>query len=517
MPPPAPAAVTADRVLLIGRNGAVLRDEGAAGSSDAALAELLPALSRLARRAITGRSAQETHVTGRSGRLELRASPLGPDRALCVVRAVGEPAAESRGPWLARAPFLNRLQAGIDDSRLRERALAVAVIELDGLSHLGRLLDGQLADAVLRAALGRLAAAVGDDAAPDDPIGQLGPHTVGLVLPSMPPAEQRARLDAALATLRAPLTVGDATFELAPYAGIALLGQDGRVAGSLLAEAGRAAADALAAHDRSPRFASREPGAAHLPVSDLARELRSAIRDGGIGLRYQPRHDLATGRRTAWVGYLRWRHPLRGEIAAAECLSIAEATGLSKDLSRAMLESVAQDSLRLLAGEAADLRISLGALRHHVLDADFAEDVAELCRRDGVAPGRLELRIAERTFVATDLATLRTFADLGIQLIVDEVGRSVLPLERLAKAPLFGMQIDRAWVLNAATDGVARRVCEAGVAISHALGLVSIASGIDTQSQCDALTALGCRLGMGDLYTPPTARHNRTGSAQSAI
>ena len=127
MPPPAPTAVTADRVLLIGRNGAVLRDEGAGVTTDAVVAELLPARSRLARRAITGRSAQEIHVPGPSGRLELRASPLGPDRALCVVREVGELPADGGGSWLARAAFLNRLQADIDDSRLRERALAVAV------------------------------------------------------------------------------------------------------------------------------------------------------------------------------------------------------------------------------------------------------------------------------------------------------------------------------------------------------------------------------------------------------
>ena len=519
MPPSAPAAAAADRVLLVGRNGAVLREEGSALPVDAAMPELLPALARLARRAISSRTAQELSVAGPAGRVDLRASPLGPDRAVCVVRRVPVPGETTDRPqsWLPRTAFLAGLEASIDDARLRERALAVAVIELDGVSHLGRLLDGHLADAVLRAALARLAAPGNDVAGQPASVGQLGPHTVALLLPQAAPAGQRARVDAALATLREPLTVGDASFELAPYAGIAVLGRDGSVATSLLAEAGRAAADALAAHDRAARFASRGPGPAHRPVADLARELRAAIRDGGIGLRYQPRHDLVTGRRTAWVGYLRWRHPLRGEIAAAECLTIAESTGLTKELSRALLASVARDSRRLLAGEAPDLRISLGALRHHVLDAEFVEDVAGLCRHDGVAAARLELRIAERTFIATELATLFTFADLGIQLIVDEVGRAVLPLERLARAPLFAMQLDRAWVLNAATDGMARRICEAGIAISHSLGLLAIASGIDTPVQRDTLTALGCQLGMGDLYAPAARQHNDGSAAQTAI
>jgi predicted signal transduction protein with EAL and GGDEF domain len=507
MPSAAPMPVPPDRVLLIGRNGTVLRDEGVVSANAPALEELLPALARLARRAISSRAAEAATATGADGPVELRASPLGPDRALCVIRVLDAPA-DDGDPWLPRSAFIERLQATIDDCRLRERDLALVVIELDGLSHLGRLLDRQLADRVQRAALTRLGAvAQAADVGPAS-VGQLGTHSIAMLLACAAAEAARACAAAAVDSLASPVVVGDAAFELSPYAGIATLGRDGSVASSLLAEASRAAADAMAVHDRTPRFASREPGTSRRPVTDLARELQAAIRDGGVGLRYQPRHDLVTGRRTAWAAYLRWRHPLRGEISAAECLSIAESTGLSKQLSRAMLESVARDSRHLLDGEAADLRISLGALRHHVLDADFAEDIAELCQRDGLAASRLELRISERTFIATDLDTLLGFADLGIQLIVDEVGRAVLPLERLAKAPLFGMQIDRAWVVNAATDSVSRRVCEAGIAVSHALGLLPIASGIDTPFHLDTLIALGCRLGMGDFYASAAARHN---------
>lgn len=499
--------VPPDRVLLIGRNGTLLREEGVVSTAALPLEEYLPTLARLARRAISSRAAQAATFTGTAGTAELRASPLGPDRALCVIRSVDVAVSEG-DPWLPRTAFVERLQASIDDCRLRERNLALIVIELDGLSHLGRLLDPQLAGSVLRAALTRLEAVARAADAKPAIVGQLGTHSVALLLACADADAARGSAAAAVDSLASPLGIGDATFELSPYAGIAALGRDGSVASSLLAEASRAAADAMAVHDRSPRFASREQGPSRRPVTDLARELQGAIRDGGVGLRYQPRHDLVTGRRTAWVAYLRWRHPLRGEIAAAECLSIAESTGLSKQLSRAMLESVARDSRQLLDGEAADLRISLGALRHHVLDGDFAEDIAELCQRDGVAASRLELRISERTFIATDLDTLRAFADLGIQLIVDEVGRAVLPLERLAKAPLFGMQIDRAWVVSAATDGISRRVCEAGIAVSHALGLLPIASGIDTPFHLDTLIALGCRLGMGDFYASAAARHN---------
>jgi EAL domain-containing protein (putative c-di-GMP-specific phosphodiesterase class I) len=50
------------------------------------------------------------------------------------------------------------------------------------------------------------------------------------------------------------------------------------------------------------------------------------------------------------------------------------------------------------------------------------------------------------------------------------------------------------------SDAVARKVCRAGIGMAAALGLTPIATGVDDREQCDALLALGCRLGSGDLF-----------------
>src|SRR4029078_10101991 len=80
---------------------------------------------------------------------------------------------------------------------------------------------------------------------------------------------------------------------------------------------------------------------------DIARELRDAIASRAIRLRYTARHDLQTGRRVAWVGYVHWSHPLRGEIRPAEFLRVAQTTGLATSLSRSVLAHVPQDFAEL--------------------------------------------------------------------------------------------------------------------------------------------------------------------------
>jgi EAL domain-containing protein (putative c-di-GMP-specific phosphodiesterase class I) len=87
-----------------------------------------------------------------------------------------------------------------------------------------------------------------------------------------------------------------------------------------------------------------------------------------------------------------------------------------------------------------------------------------------------------------------------VQFVVDEVGRGVSSLAALARAPLWGLQLDRAWVSSLRDDGVARDVCRAGIAIAKALALTPIATGVDDAPQRDALLELGCWFGLGDLY-----------------
>ena len=97
---------------------------------------------------------------------------------------------------------------------------------------------------------------------------------------------------------------------------------------------------------------------------------------------------------------------------------------------------------------------------------------------------------------------------LGIQLVVDEVARGMGSLDGLARAPIWGLQLDRAWVTALREDAVALKVCRAGIGVAAALGMTPIATGVDDQAQRQALLALGCRYGMGDHLPRGGAGHN---------
>jgi EAL domain-containing protein (putative c-di-GMP-specific phosphodiesterase class I)/GGDEF domain-containing protein len=514
-----------DLVLLVRRDGVLLAHLG--GRSVAALAppedaigqrlELIfpqavaDCIRRLVRRAIAQRAALDLSFANLDVPYEMRAVAQGPDRAICVIRSASavSDAEDSPGPdnfarpQLDRRGFLRRFRDTLSQAAIQEKPAALALIHLDGVADIARAVDAKISEQVLSSAILRLP----DQVPPEQPegaghcyLGQLSADLLALVMECADHDTIEAHVSQVCAGLREPVMIGDSEFHLTPYAGIALLGQDGTSPKSLLEKARSAAAEARRSNSATVLFFTDTLKLRSLARLDVARELREAIANREIRLRYIGRHDLATGRLVAQVGYLRWTHRLRGELAAAEFLGVAETTGLATVLSRAVLQGLREDFAAMEPQLDADARISFGALRHHMLQDEFVDDIGRFLAEGGVPASRLELRISERAFATMDISAYESLSRLGVQIVVDEVGRGFTSLDRLARAPIWGLQLDRAWVTALRTDPVALKMCRAGICAAAALELTPIATGVDDAAQRAALIDLGCKQGSGDLY-----------------
>jgi two-component system CheB/CheR fusion protein len=465
-------------------------------------------LKQLTRKAIALRTTVEARFDQSGCTYEARASAQGPERAICLLRAAVasalddvESTDERLRPQLDRRGFLRRFKESLSFAALREKPLAIALIEVDGIADVAQVIAPTLSEQLMSAAVRRLPIHSSDDTHGDEPwwyLGQLSESLLALVLHSSDREAIEGCLAGVCSSLREPVVIGGAQFHLTPYAGVAILGQDASSPKLLLDHARAAASEARRSGASEVRFFTDTLRLKSLARLDIARELRDAIANRDIRLRYVGRHELASKRLVTWVGYLRWLHPLRGEIRPAEFLRVAEATGLATSLSRAVLAGLNEDFASLAAD--AHVRVSFGALRHHVLHEDFATDIRNFIADGGVPAERLELRVAERALIARDPADLRGLAQLGVRLVVDEVARSMGSLDLLARAPLWGLQLDRAWVTALRSDALAYKVCRAGIGMAAALGLTPIATGVDDQRQCEALLTLGCHHGSGDLF-----------------
>ena len=525
-----------DLVMLLRRDGIVVAHSGGLGVADLkpaadaigkpigslwshSVAELV---KQLTRKAIALRTTTEARFSDGGREYEARVSAQGPDRAICVIRAVLagaqdgalEGTDERPRPQLDRRGFLRRFKESMSFAALREKPIAVAVIHVDGIADIAQIMAAKLSDQIMSTAILRLPIQSGDsgDAEPWWYLGQLNDSLLAVVLETLDRGAIESCVSQVCASLREPVSIGDARFHLTPYAGVAILGQDASSPKLLLDHAHSAATEARRSGSTRVCFFTDTLRLESLARLDIARELHDAIEKRDIRFRYVGRHDLATGRLVTWVGYLRWLHPLRGEIRPVEFLRVAEATGLATALSRAVLTCLRDDFAALAPQSDTDVRISFGALRHHILHDNFVADIERFVAEGPLPCERLELRISEKALIAREPSDFKALQQLGVRLVVDEVGRGMGSLDWLARAPIWGLQLDRAWTTALRSDEVALKVCRAGIGVATALGLTPIATGVDDQEQRDALLALGCRHGTGDLYgdvLPDIIEHSR--------
>ena len=515
-----------DLVAFIRRDGVVLRHVGGRqvrtygepGSLDGRrLQDIWPQgvatmLERMLRRAFSDRGSVEAQFSDGDRKYEARLSAQGAERALCVLREIAsnEPEAARDGRQGAaprgvdRRNFLVRLKREIAAARLTERPLAVAMIHLEGLDEIARVIDFAIAERIATLALRRLPEPSEADARqPPWFLGQLGENLLGVAITDFADAADVQRVVTMLCdSLRAPIDFEDARWCLTPSAGVSLLGQDAQGATMLLDHARAATLEARRGGSGGLQFYSDGLQLRPLARLDFERELREAIGSAALQLRYVGRYTLGDGQLQAIHAYLRWPHPLRGDVRPAEFIPIAESTGLAGVLSRWALSQLRKDLPSLRAACGARPLISFGALRHHVADPAFAGEVAEWLEATGMPRDRLELRIAERTLatLGSPERSLARLADLGALLSVDEFGRGYSSLASLARLPLHAVQLDRGVVIATGENAASARVCAAALAMARALNLEPLAAGVDDEPLRCRLLGLGCSAGVGDAF-----------------
>jgi predicted signal transduction protein with EAL and GGDEF domain len=525
MPDPGFIHSLPELMLLVRRDGSLLEAEGGRG-----VPALLPLgnweadefrplwpqriselIAQLARRAIGDRGTIDGQFELEGRAFDIRAMAMGRDRCACVIRAsASTTAADRRNPQVEATPeldrrgFLRRLKEALSDARLREKPIAVAVIQIEDVTELDRVIEPRVSEQIVRRAMQNLLAAEASrpTGEPAWELGQLKDNLLALWIDSADRDRIESCVSRLCAALREPANIGDTAFQLGLHAGVALLGLDANSPQTLVDHARVAAAEARRSASGRVFFFSDTLKMKSLARLDVAREMHAAIEAGHFRLRYRYRHDLRSGARTALVGYIGWKHPLRGSIPPSEFLPVAQSMGLAAALSRSVLRNLRAD-FALLNDESPDVRLSFGALRAHALEADFPEDLQRAVADAALPAARLEIRLAESAVVSRDPTAFGRLRDMGVRIVADEMGRDLIPLPRLAGAPLWGLQLDRAWVNRLPHDEGARRLCCALVGMAKALEFIPLASGVDTPAHRDALLTIGCEQGTGDLYGGP--------------
>lgn len=234
--------------------------------------------------------------------------------------------------------------------------------------------------------------------------------------------------------------------------------------------------------------------------------LRHALDDGQLLVHYQPVVNLSDGRWRSVEALVRWQHPERGLVPPLEFISVAEDTGLIVPLGEWVLQEATRHVRDWRRRFGVDWSVAVNMSAVQMRDHSIVETVQHAIAAGGVDPDTVWIELTESLMINQDdqaLAILQGLRECGVHLVVDDFGTGYSSLSYLKRFPIDRVKIDRSFVMGLGEDAESSAIVRAIIGMAHALGIETVAEGIETEQQREHLLALGCTLGQGYFFARP--------------
>ena len=402
-----------------------------------------------------------------------------------------------------RPHLLDRLAAAIERARHGDgQSFAVLFLDLDRFKLVNDSIGHAAGDELLIEVARRITSTVRSN----DVVSRLGGDEFAVLMEYSDGEENiRELAHRLLSVLSRPMWV--AGRELYPSAslGIAVWHPRYRNGEELLRDADAAMYRAKEqGRDRCAMF-DEEMREAAMQSLDLQADLRRAINNRDFIPFYQPILRLDDGEVVGYEALLRWQHERRGLLSPPDFIGLGEDSGLIEQVDWLIYEQVVRQIAR--GGEG---YVSVNVSPRHFRSADFADRLLAMFEAQGADPSRLRVEITEVALLDDAPRTLRTLSTLrqhGILAQLDDFGTGFSALSYLHRFPISVLKIDRSFVAGIGDAGRPESLglVRAILALAQTLGIDTIAEGIETEEQRQALLELGCSFGQGYLLGRPAA------------
>ena len=146
------------------------------------------------------------------------------------------------------------------------------------------------------------------------------------------------------------------------------------------------------------------------------------------------------------------------------------------------------------------MTVSINLSGRQLRTPGFAVEMGAAIARSGADPSRLCFEVTENTLLdagGSSVETLQEIKALGVHLAIDDFGTGHSSLTWLRRIPADFLKVDKLFVAGLGINDGDTAIVRAVIDLGRALGLTTVAEGVETAEQLEALRDLNCDWAQG--------------------
>ena len=222
----------------------------------------------------------------------------------------------------------------------------------------------------------------------------------------------------------------------------------------------------------------------------------------------QPKHDSKTREIAGAEALVRWNHPELGFISPGEFVPLFERNGFITNLDEYVWDIACQTLQRWQKEGKKQIPISVNASRNDFMQEDLPEVFANLVEQYEIPAEMLHIEVTESAYTDNPqqlITAVSTLRPMGFLIEMDDFGSGYSSLNMLSELPIDILKLDMRFMQqgdSAITNGK-RSILSFIVSLSKWLQLPTVAEGVETDSEVDLLSAMGCNYIQGYYFAKP--------------
>ncbi len=243
----------------------------------------------------------------------------------------------------------------------------------------------------------------------------------------------------------------------------------------------------------------------------LENDLRRALARQEFRVFYQPIVAIGDGHIAGFEALVRWQHPERGLLMPGDFISVAEEMGAIIQLDRWVAEEACKQLRNWHQKYRAHSRttMSVNLSTTQLMRPDVVAGIDLILRNSGLYGQSLKLEVTESVLMENAQyasAVLEQLRALDIAISIDDFGTGYSSLAYLRRFEIDTLKIDYSFVSRMLEDEESSEIVRTIVTLAKNLGKDTVAEGVQTRSQFEALVDLDVNMVQGYFIAPPLPR-----------